>query len=168
MEGILVFWQQLVDFHFSPPLHLWPPLGFCNSISSKQFMAHRQGVQISISVPVLHGLVCSACTIFSRPSIGTIHCQCNTVHRSYHMAKFSKPAPVLHWQRLHAPPAPIWALPLVPTRSHSNHYKHRPFSSCRIDLFAIIILDKHISFFFVFLWCGYLDCELMCISWGTE
>lgn len=37
---------------------------------------------------------------------------------------------------------PIWALPLVPTRSHSNHYKHRPFTSCRIDLFAIIILDK--------------------------
>ena len=41
--------------------------------------------------------------------------------------------------------------PLVPTRSHSNHYKHRPFSSCRIDLFAIIILDKHSSFFFVLL-----------------
>ena len=150
--------NKLVELQFSPFFNLWPSLGFWNSISSKQFMAHRQGVQISISVPVLHGLVCSACTIFSRPSIGTIHCQCNTVHRSYHMAKFSKPAPVLHWQRLHAPPAPDLSspigshwFPLVPTRSHSNHYKHRPFSSCRIDLFAIIILDKHISFFFVFL-----------------
>ena len=56
-------------------------------------------------------------------------------------AKFSTPAPVLHWQRLHAPPAPDLSspigshwFPLVPTRSHSNHYKHRPFSSCRIDL----------------------------------